>query len=142
MVEWGNAPFSKRLGVTQMRDSRQPISRSNRTRANDRVEIPVGHPFAIQGTRIETGRSAFHRTVESAVFHPTDRQRLTVDSGDPKRGLGNAVQYLEGVMADVVSRHLLANESFADFSGLEAAAKHPKEEGLLFRIRVGLVAAE
>ena len=25
MVKWGNAPFSKRLRVTQMRDPRQPI---------------------------------------------------------------------------------------------------------------------
>lgn len=29
MVEWGNAPFSKRLRVTQMRDSRQPMEPSS-----------------------------------------------------------------------------------------------------------------
>jgi hypothetical protein len=29
MVKWGNAPFSKGLRVTQMRDSRQPIGSAN-----------------------------------------------------------------------------------------------------------------
>ena len=65
-----------------------------------------------------------------------------VVSDGSKRGSWNTIEHLEGVMADVVLRHLFAQERFADLAGLEAFAEHSKEECFLVRIRVDFVATE
>ena len=53
--------------------------------------------------------------------------------------MSEPVHHLEGVVADVVLLHLLADQLLVDDALVDALAQQPEEERLLVRIRMGPV---